>query len=161
MNRQYRNPSNADQQFSCARFARVGGVSGLFLAFFVAACGDGAADQRYEERFDDILPETTIELVGTEPFWRGRIEDGEFTYITPDNPEGAAFGVRRFTGNSGLGFTSAQGERTLDLVVTRGACSDGMSDRTFPYTATLAIDGELQRGCAWTAAEPFTGPAQP
>jgi uncharacterized membrane protein len=45
--------------------------------------------------------------------------------------------------------------------VTRGACSDGMSDREYPFTVTLQVGEEKRMGCAWTDKMPFTGPANP
>jgi len=45
--------------------------------------------------------------------------------------------------------------------VTPGACSDGMSDRSYPYTVTLQVRGEQRQGCAWTARTSYTGPENP
>ena len=45
----------------------------------------------------------------------------------------------------------------FDMTVTPGECSDGMSDRTYPYTVTLAIGQQTRLGCGWTDAEPATG----
>ena len=47
------------------------------------------------------------------------------------------------------------------LAVTPGDCSDGMSDRTYPFVATLQVAGEQRNGCAWTERRPFTGSAAP
>ena len=47
------------------------------------------------------------------------------------------------------------------MTVTPGACSDGMSDRTYPYTVTLKIGDDTREGCAWTDAQPFEGPEAP
>jgi uncharacterized membrane protein len=45
--------------------------------------------------------------------------------------------------------------------LTPGDCSDGMSDRTFPFVATIALGEETLRGCGYTTSQPFTGDAAP
>lgn len=118
--------------------------------------GTGAA-----QAFAAIGPEETIRLIGTEPFWGGTVRGGELVYTTPENQAGETIAVRRFAGNNGLGFSGQRGGAALDLTVTPGACSDGMSDRSYPFTATLRIGEEQRSGCAWTERQPFTGPAAP
>lgn len=46
---------------------------------------------------------------------------------------------------------SAQG-KTLAIELTRSACSDGMSDRVYPYKAVVTLGGEVLKGCAAPAA---------
>lgn len=120
------------------------------------APGSGSA-----ARFDAIGVDETIRLTGTEPFWGGTIAAGALTYTTPENQAGDTLAVRRFAGNNGLGFSGTLQGNALDLTITPGACSDGMSDRSYPFTATLRIGEEQRSGCAWTDRRPFTGPAAP
>ena len=108
-----------------------------------------------------IAPGETISLTGTEPFWGGTIAGGRLIYKTPENQTGEMIAVKRFAGNNGLGFSGLRDGQPLDLTVTPGACSDGMSDRSYPYTATLRLANEQREGCAWTDRQPFTGPQQP
>ena len=103
----------------------------------------------------------TLRFTGTEPFWGGSVAGETLTYKTPERPEGAAIPVRRFAGNNGLNFSGKLGGSAFDMAVTNAACSDGMSDRTYPFTVTLQIGGEMRNGCAWTEARKFTGPEQP
>ena len=49
----------------------------------------------------------------------------------------------------------------FDLMITPGECSDGMSDRTYPYTATLLVGDEQRQGCAWTDSQPYDEPELP
>jgi uncharacterized membrane protein len=111
--------------------------------------------------FAGIGAQETISLVGTEPFWGGKLANGELTYSTPENQAGETIAVRRFAGNNGLGFSGKLQGAPLDLTITPGACSDGMSDRSYPYTATLRLGAEQRSGCAWTERQRFTGPEQP
>ena len=111
--------------------------------------------------FAGITADETIRLVGAEPFWDGTIRDGEMVYSTPENQAGDTLAVRRFAGNNGLGFNGAWNGAPLDLTVTPGSCSDGMSDRTYPFTVTLRLGEEQRSGCAWTDRTPFSGPRNP
>lgn len=141
----------------------IGIVASLWCFALAAGCqpaaesGAGAS----QAAFDAIAVSDTIHLTGTEPFWGGTVENGRFIYTTPENQAGEAIAVERFAGNSGLAFSGTRSGKPADLIVTRGSCSDGMSDRTYPYTATLRLDAEQRSGCAWTDREPFAGPANP
>lgn len=108
-----------------------------------------------------IAADETIRFTGTEPFWGGTISAGEMVYSTPENQEGDTSAVRRFAGNNGLGFSGSLNGTPLDMTVTPGACSDGMSDRSYPFTVTLRLGDEQRSGCAWTDRTPFTGPTNP
>jgi uncharacterized membrane protein len=47
------------------------------------------------------------------------------------------------------------------MMVTPLECSDGMSDRIYPFTVTLKIGDDLRSGCGWTERQRFTGPEAP
>lgn len=111
--------------------------------------------------FSAIAPDEAVQYTGTEPFWGGTAEDGMATYLTPERPEAPAFAVKRFAGNNGLGFSGTFDGAGFDLTITPGTCSDGMSDRSYPFTATLLVGAEQRQGCAWTERQPFTGPDAP
>lgn len=111
--------------------------------------------------FDAIAADETIRLVGNEPFWGGTVRAGELVYTTPENQAGETVAVRRFAGNNGLGFSGSLRGAPLDLTVTPGKCSDGMSDRSYPFTATLKLGDEQRNGCAWTDRMRFTGSESP
>lgn len=129
-------------------------------AALLTACGTaGQSDQT--SAFAGISPAETIRALGTEPFWNATVAGDRLTYSTPDDPAGQTAAVARFAGNSGLAFNGALGGRSFDMVVTQGACSDGMSDRSYPYTVTLQIGEERREGCAFTDRQPFSGPAAP
>lgn len=119
----------------------------------------GTADEA--EVFAGITSAETISLVGTEPFWGGTVKDGSFTYTSLENQDGETIAVRRFAGNGGLGFSGTLDGKPMDLAITPGECSDGMSDRSFPFVATLRIGEEQRNGCAYTDRQPFSGPAAP
>ncbi len=135
----------------------------LFTAALLAGCSvnDGDVTAENAEPFGDIATDAVITASGTEPFWSATIENGTLAYSTPENIGGTTVAVRRFAGLNGLGFSGMLAGEPLDLAITPGRCSDGMSDRTYPYTATLRLGEGIMNGCAYTDAQSFTGPDKP
>lgn len=123
----------------------------------VATIADGSA----VAGIAGIGPDEAISFAGTEPFWNGKVAGGRLTYATPENQDGETIAVDRFAGNNGLGFNGKLAGQPLDLTVTPGQCSDGMSDRVFPFTATLRIGAEQRNGCAWTERQPYSQESAP
>lgn len=150
-----------------------------FASTVIAACGapqEGAGgpaeaasagpaiiddDATDAETFSAIGPAEMVRFTGTEPFWGGQVSGTALTYSTPDDPDGAEIAVTRFAGRGGVSWSGTHQGGRLVLAVTPGECSDGMSDRTYPFVATLEVGGEQRSGCAWTDRQPFTGPANP
>jgi uncharacterized membrane protein len=124
------------------------------LALTAAACTPAQTDgiDPQGKPFDKVAAEETVTMLGTEPFWNISVTGTTARYSNPDHPEGTAFPVERFAGNGGLSFTAT---------LTPGQCSDGMSDRSFPFVATIALGGETLKGCGYTDSQPFTGDEAP
>ena len=136
----------------------------LFAALLCAAACTPAQTDGIDPKgktFDAVAPEEVVTLTGTEPFWTLRIAGTEGLWTTPDNQPGTAFAATRFAGNNGLGISGTLDGKPLTATLTPGECSDGMSDRVFPYVATIALGGETFEGCGYTDSQPFTGPAAP
>lgn len=142
---------------------RTLGILSLFAV--VAGCHQeadiGDTPGTSPQGFTAIGADEIISFNGTEPFWGGTVRGSELTYSTPENIDGTTIPVERFTGQGGLGFSGELEGRDFDLLITQGECSDGMSDRTYPYVATLKLGDELREGCAHTDKQPFSGPARP
>jgi uncharacterized membrane protein len=133
------------------------------LALAAAACTPAKTDgiDPQGKPFDRVADDEVITLTGTEPFWSLRIAKGEGIWSTPERQPGARFAVSRFAGNGGLGFSGTLEGKPLAATLTPGKCSDGMSDRTYPYVATIALGGETFNGCGYTDRQPFTGDPAP
>lgn len=133
------------------------------VMFAAAACTPASEDSidPQGKTFDAVGPQETVTLTGTEPFWNLVVAGESGTWTTPDNQPGTAFAVTRFAGNNGLGFSGTLDGRELTATLTPGECSDGMSDRVFPYVATVALGGETLKGCGYTDSQPFSGGEAP
>ncbi len=105
-------------------------------------------DTADEGAYSGIPEDAAIRVYGNEPFWGGTVENGTFTYTTPGDQAGRGIAVTRFAGRGGLSFSGELDGQTVDLAVTPGDCSDGMSDRTYPFNATLQIGADQRSGCA-------------
>ncbi len=142
-------------------------AASLTLAGCQQSGGEGAgqatssASDRSTEPYAGVNAGETIRFTGTEPFWGGEVTGDELRYTTPENQEGAVIAVERFAGNNGVAYSGKLAGGAFDMTVTPGACSDGMSDRTYPFTVTLKIADETRGGCAWTDRMRFTGPENP
>ncbi len=139
------------------------------LSLSLAACNShgGAmdatksADGTTPRNYAGIGVDETLHFAGTEPFWSGSVTGTALVYETPEAPKGTAIEVHRFTGNNGLALSGTLAGGAFDMAVTESVCSDGMSDRRYPFTVTLQVAGGTRSGCAWTDKRSFTGPAKP
>jgi len=130
----------------------------------MAACqggGTGDAPGTSPDGFTGIAADEVITALGNEPFWNAEISGAELIYATPENIDGSAISIERFSGQGGLAFSGTLDGQSFDMTVTPGDCSDTMSDRSYPYTVTLQIGGEQRNGCAYTDRQPFTGDPNP
>lgn len=132
-----------------------------FAACSAACTPDSGTIDPQGETFNAVAPEDVVFLTGTEPFWGITIEGGQARYANPQHPEGWEFAVARFAGNNGLGFSGTMDGMAVTITLTPGQCSDAMSDRTYPYVATITLGEETLRGCGYTSSQPFTGDAAP
>jgi uncharacterized membrane protein len=88
-------------------------------------------------------------LVGTEPFWGGRIRADGLTLSRAGQPDVTA-------PNPGVKVEGQVASWSAGALVFRldpEPCSDGMSERQYGYRAEAAINGEVLKGCAATPAE--------
>ena len=120
----------------------------------LAGCQGAGPDRT--PTFSGIGADETVRFTGTEPFWTGEVTKDAAVWRTPDSPDGIRFAVSRFAGNHGISFSGAMGGQSFDMMVTPGTCSDGMSDRTYPFTATVMLGEQQLAGCAWTDRQGFS-----
>ena len=49
---------------------------------------------------------------------------------------------------TGVRYSGTLGGQAIDLLIQPGKCSDGMSDKIYPYSAKLLLGTSTARGCA-------------
>jgi uncharacterized membrane protein len=91
---------------------------------------------------------TGYALNGTEPFWGGTLTGTQLLYQTPENQAGETVATSAAYGAAKEVYTGSLGGQLLVLTLTKGPCSNGMSDQTFAYSAVLRVRGETRHGCA-------------
>ena len=93
------------------------------------------------------LPRKRLRAVGTEPFWGAEVDGRCVTYSTPEKQSGTRVWTH-------FDAAANQWEGVLDdksfklTIEAHEGCSDGMSDRSFPFVAIVKVGGEERRGCA-------------
>ena len=128
---------------------------------FVAACGEGetaagkaasrptASTSPCLVQDGELLRMTPVRAVATEPFWGARIEGRCVTYSHPEDQKGTRIWTRYASGPDGGVWTGALGGRPFRLTTrAQKGCSDGMSDRRYPFAVDLVVGGERRSGCA-------------
>jgi uncharacterized membrane protein len=88
-------------------------------------------------------------LIGTEPFWGGRIRADRLIFSRAGQPDITSTN----TGVQTEGDVGSWGTGRMVFKLRPEPCSDGMSDRRYDYRAEATINGELLKGCAATTAE--------
>lgn len=138
------------------------GACSLWLAGCSSEGGAGVPGDTSETApYGEIGEDEVLHFTGTEPFWGGEVSGTTLVYSTPENQDGAEIEVERFAGRGGIAFSGLLDGAAFEMMVTPLECSDGMSDRTYPFTVTLEIGGDKRNGCAWSERHPFDGPQQP
>ena len=130
-------------------------------AMLIAGCAQGDAISNNTEAYDGVAESETLHLLGTEPFWGFEISGAIARYSSPEDIDGTEIAVTRFAGNNGLGFSGELDGSPIQIAVTPGECSDGMSDRSYPFTATVSIGDSTLYGCGYSDSQPFTGDEAP
>ncbi len=111
-------------------------------------------DAREQHPYDGIGAGETVRFAGTEPFWGGEVKGKTLRWTTPEKPQGETVTVSRFAGRGGLSYSGAIDGTPFTMAITPGACSDGMSDRRYPFVVTLQLGEQARSGCAWTDRQP-------
>lgn len=90
-----------------------------------------------------------LNALGTEPFWALEIRETSLKFTRPDAPDVTAPNPGPKL-EPGKAVWPAQG---LVITLTEGQCSDGMSDRTYPWFAEVTVGIDMYKGCATRASD--------
>lgn len=96
-----------------------------------------------------------LQAIGTEPFWSVKVEGDVLVYTTPETMDAPRrLQATRSIDAEGLHLAGGNGDAGFRLDVRRATCSDGMSDREYPFSVSLRLDGKTAKGCAFDPASP-------
>ena len=85
---------------------------------------------------------------GTEPFWSLTIDSRSMKFEAPGQHSVTVATPRVIHGFAGEIYQS----RRISVNTVHKACSDGMSDRRYPDTVQVTVDGRRYEGCGGAAA---------
>ncbi|WP_186456888.1 COG3650 family protein [Sphingomonas suaedae] len=87
--------------------------------------------------------------VGTEPFWAARIDGRCVVYSHPEDQNGTRIWTRYANRPNGETWSGTLDGQLFELRArAERGCSDGMSDKRYPFAVELKVRGELRKGCA-------------
>ena len=131
------------------------------IAFAFIVLGAGCSAEGSRQAGDSSAPAVPLDsavvaivaeplrALGTEPFWALDVDTTGLRFITPDDTSGVRFPPIAATVIADTVVWSGQTEHAaIELRVWTEKCSDGMSDREYPYASRVTIAGTTYRGCA-------------
>ncbi len=143
------------------RCARV--LLGILLLSACHARSDpDATDAGDSQPWSEIGPNQIVHVQGDEggegdgTAWRATIEGPDLHLVPPSGLAGGApltMQVTRFAGRGGLSFSADLDAAPVTLAISMGPCRLGKQERSYPYSATLALGARLLSGCAWTGEQ--------
>lgn len=94
-----------------------------------------------------------VRALGTEPFWSVELTGTQMVYAAPEPPELRAPQPRPVVQGTTATFEGKAADGgTFSVMLAATECSDGMSDRTYPLSAIVTLDGRTLTGCAAASA---------
>lgn len=90
---------------------------------------------------------------GNEPFWGVDIKGTNIVLTRPDAPAVTATNAGLAATDSQATWTAQAGATPVTVTITRGDCSDGMSDLKYGYSAEVVWGAETLNGCGFPTAE--------
>lgn len=95
-------------------------------------------------------PQADYRASGTEPFWSLTIGARTMRFEAPGRRTVTVATPRVIHGFAGEIWRT----RRIDVNTVHRPCSDGMSDRRYPDTVTVKVDGRSYQGCGGDVSEP-------
>jgi len=93
-------------------------------------------------------------LLGTEPFWNLQVKGATMVLSQPDPIPTVTATNAVLAATSGKAvWTGQTGAAPMVVTMTAGACSDGMSDRAYPYSAEVQVGELVLKGCGISSEE--------
>ena len=127
------------------------------MGLFAMACNnssdkktakDDTIKQTIQVPEQPALPDTIFRGLGTEPFWAIYIiKDSKIIFHPSEGPQVEVPFVVPSTANNTTTYHSSAGSSSIEMVITKKACSDGMSDNVHAYEVMLTVNKTNYSGC--------------
>ncbi len=132
--------------------SQTGALTGVRASDVPATAGpseSAGADPLVADQGDEPGFPTSFRALGTEPFWALHVSDERLRYSTPEDQEGKSVPFTRdVTAPGEVALRAELDGKPLVLTGRIANCSDGMSDREYPFAVELRVGDELRKGCA-------------
>ncbi len=124
----------------------------VLTSLLFRGCASSRSQPAPSSLFAGLNLDQPVRALGTEPFWAVDVQGDELVYSGVNRPEQRAR-VGRVISAGEVVFrgTTASGV-VLTVTLMPSACSDGMSDRVYPFVARVQVGGEHLSGCAGSVA---------
>jgi uncharacterized membrane protein len=132
------------------RALALAAVVALAVTAGAAPTDVGAASRHLINGMNVLEP---ISAVGTEPFWGITIDGRTVDWSDPEIENRTGWVNKpKLTRGKAVWKGRTDGVGAFTITITRGPCSDGMSDFTYPLTARVKTATYTFNGCASTVA---------
>ena len=127
------------------------------LAVVLSACGerparsaDSTAAAPAATGNASVATNETLRALGTEPFWALDIDSTGLRFTTPQDTAGMRVPPNAPSPVAGdtLVWMAESELAAIHVRIWPTQCSDGMSDRVYPWTAIVRVAGTTYQGCA-------------
>jgi uncharacterized membrane protein len=159
--------STGGRLVSAYRLMQASNEPGMYLLARGAPAGNGAVILREveyaslpsaTEGCDQPPPTGDIVVRGANPDWRLAISGSGMEFSQTTEPTSIAFPAVAPTGAGGsIRYelpAGSGGPHTLQLDLSKAACNVGTGSTYAAMRASLVVDGQALRGCAWRARLP-------
>ena len=121
---------------------------GVALCFSVLLACEGR-DSSSRTDSAEASPVEAFRAVGNEPFWGLEIDSTGLRFRTPDDTTGMHWpSMSPVVKGDTFRWVGRTERGEIEASIWPARCSDGMSDRTWQYTAAVRIDTTRYEGCA-------------
>lgn len=130
----------------------------MALCIFALGCGKKDKSKATRSAARDSMTTTTVayRAFGNEPFWSVTIDSKGLRFSSPEDSAGVTFpAVESVATGDTLRWTSKSEHGRIVVLIWRGTCSDGMSDKTWSRASAVKINETTYLGCAEESAQPL------
>lgn len=133
----------------------------ISVILLITACNNNAKKEttnntdtmREEKPIPPVNTDTIFTGLGTEPFWAVYVINNTKIVFQPmDGPLVEVPFAAAISSDSGImKYNSTNANASIEIVITKQECSDGMSEIVYPYAVELTVNKTKYSGCGRNA----------